>query len=265
VKETEVNPTRRELLAGISLVGAGALLAGCKRQPAGNTNGAVTEQAKPEESSSEESGGEVSAVEDLMREHGVLRRALLVYRESAAKLRENATSVPLSALEKNAQLFRAFGEEYHEKKLEEVYIIPSLRKVQGPAAVYTDVILAQHVRGREVTDYILAVTKADKLPSAAVGPFIEALESFVRMYEHHAAVEDTIVFPAWKESLSDEELDSLSGTFEEIETAQFGEDGFESALKRIAEIEESLGLANLAMFTAPPPPTPPPIPSPSAK
>jgi hemerythrin-like domain-containing protein len=258
-----VNRTRRELLTGISVVGAGALLAGCKRRTAGNATGAPTEQAKADESSGDESGGDVSAVEDLMREHGLLRRALLVYQESVVKLRENATSVPLPALEKNAQLFRAFGEDYHEKKLEEVYIIPSLKKVQGPATVYTDVLLAQHARGREITDYILAVTKADKLPAAAAGPFVEALEAFVRMYEHHAAIEDTIIFPAWKENLSDEELDSLGGTFEEIETAQFGEDGFEAALKRMAEIEESLGLANLGMFTAPAPPAPPPLPSPS--
>jgi hemerythrin-like domain-containing protein len=260
-----VNRTRRELLAGISVAGAGALFAACKRQVASNPNGAPTEKPKAEESSSDESGSDVSPVEDLMREHGVLRRALLVYHESTIKLRENPTSVPLEALEKTAQLFRAFGEDYHEKKLEEVYIFPSIKKVQGPAAVYTDVLLAQHARGREITDYVLAVTKADKLATAAVGPFIEALEGFVRMYEHHAAVEDTIIFPAWKESVSDQELDELGSTFEEIETTQFGEDGFEAALKRMAEIEESLGLVNLGMFTAPAPPAPPPVPSPSPR
>ena len=62
---------------------------------------------------------EVGAVEDLMREHGVLRRALLVYRESAAKLRANA-SVDPKPIQQTAQLFRNFGEDYHERKLEEV-------------------------------------------------------------------------------------------------------------------------------------------------
>ena len=32
--------------------------------------------------------GDVGAVEDLMREHGVLRRAILVFRESASRLRQ---------------------------------------------------------------------------------------------------------------------------------------------------------------------------------
>jgi hemerythrin-like domain-containing protein len=79
------------------------------------------------------------------------------------------------------------------------------------------------------------------------------LESLVRMYEHHAAIEDTIVFPAWKQTLKPKELDDMNEKFEEIEHAQFGEDGFENALKRMAEIEQSLGLSDLAQFTAPPP------------
>ena len=50
------------------------------------------------------------------------------------------------------------------------------------------------------------------------------------------------------------ELDALGEKFEEIEHEQFGDDGFEAALRRMEEIEESLGLSNLDMFTAPPPP-----------
>jgi hypothetical protein len=75
------------------------------------------------------------------------------------------------------------------------------------------------------------------------------------MYEHHATVEDTLVFPVWKKLLPAEAFDDLGEQFEEIEQEQFGEDGFEAALRRMAEIEESLSLANLGMFTAPAPPT----------
>lgn len=249
---SHMNESRRQLLSVFSIVGAGALLAGC-RKPATPPPSARNEEPKSEELG-EEPEGDVTATEDLMREHGILRRALLVYAESAKKLKEDATSVPADALEKTAQLFRVFGEDYHEKKLEETYIFPAVKRSQGPAAVYTDVLLAQHARGREITDYILSVTGGDKIPTAKVGPFVSALESFVRMYEHHAAVEDTIVFPAWKESLRSAELEEMGTKFEEIEQQQFGEDGFESAVKRMSEIEESLGLANLGKFTAPPPP-----------
>jgi hemerythrin-like domain-containing protein len=244
-----VNSTRRQLITGISLVGAGTLLLSCKNGAGGS---ATNREAKPDESP-EDTASVVSATEDLMREHGLLRRALLVYQESASKLKLDPGSVPTEALEKVAQFFRAFGEDYHERKLEEGFIIPAIKKTQSPASSYADALLAQHARGREITDYLLFVSKNARITLATAGAVINALESFVRMYEHHAAVEDTIVFPAWKASVGAKELDELAIKFEEIEEEHFGEDGFEAASKRMAEIEESLGLSNLEMFTAPPP------------
>ena len=245
-----MDQTRRQLLTGLSVVGAGALLVGC-RNP-GNSGSATNKENKQSEQA-DEAAAEVSATEDLMREHGILRRILVVYQESATKLRQDPNSVPLDVLEKAAQLFRAFGEDYHEKKLEEAFVFPGLKKKPSATTVYVDVLTAQHVRGREITDFLLAVTAADKIPANKTESFISALESFARMYEHHAAVEDTIIFPAWKEAIGSLELDEVGAKFEEIEEEMFGEDGFDAALRRIAEIEESLGLANLGMFTAPPP------------
>ena len=54
-----------------------------------------------------------------LRFRGVLRRCLLVYQECVIKLRNDAAAVPADALQKTAALFRTFGEQYHEKKLEE--------------------------------------------------------------------------------------------------------------------------------------------------
>ena len=247
-----MNLKRRQMLLSFSAIGAGTLLAGCA-MPQNSTSGARNDEPRKEGEETEEAAGiEVTATEDLMREHGILRRILLVYTESAAKLRQDAGSVPTDELEKAAQLFRVFGEDYHEKKLEEAYIFPSLRQAQGTASSYVDVLTAQHVRGREITDYILSVTKADKIPAASVEEFTKALESLVRMYEHHAAIEDTIIFPAWKAAVGDKRLDELGAKFEEIETESFGGDGFQAVQKRISEIEQNLGLSNLDMFTAPP-------------
>ena len=243
--------SRRELLAAMSVAGAGALLIGCRTSS--NQAGSVTN----EEPRDVHAPAEVTANEDLMREHGVLRRALIVYRETAARLKQDPASVPAEALEKTALLFRVLGEDYHEKKLEEVYILPVIQKFRGPAAGYVDVLLAQHARGREITDYVLSVTKGDRVPSNAVGPLVSAMESFARMYEYHAAIEDTVVFPSWKASLGEAELDELGAKFEEIEAEHFGgDDGFEAAVSRMLEIEASLGLGNLETFTAPAPPKP---------
>src|SRR5258705_10648331 len=120
-------PNRREWVAGLWSLGAGAILIGCTRSAPTEANEGRKDNADSE--------AEVTATEDLMREHGVLRRALLVYQESAMKLR-SAGVVPPEPLQKTAKLFRAFGEEYHEKKLEEVYIFPAVRKGGGAAGVY---------------------------------------------------------------------------------------------------------------------------------
>ena len=224
---------RRRFLRASTIAGAGLLLSGCRGNLADKGKG-ENEASKEDEN---KKGGEVTATEDLMREHGVLRRALLVYSAAGLKLRTNASSIPPDALQKTAKLFRAFGEEYHEKKLEEAHIFPAVKKVTAEAATYPDILIAQHKRGSEITDYILSVTQGAKVGNNAEA-LAKALDAFVLMYRNHAAREDTIVFPAWKETLHE----------------QFGEDGFENAVKQISAIETSLGLADITQFTAPPPP-----------
>ena len=72
-----------------------------------------------------------------------------------------------------------------------------------------------------------------------------------RMYQAHSAWDDTIVFPAWKKTQSKARLDELADKFEEIEHQQFGKDGFDDAIERIARIEHALGLADLGYYTSP--------------
>jgi hemerythrin-like domain-containing protein len=227
-----VDANRRLVLAG----GAGLILAG------GAGRIALADEKK------------VGATEDLMREHGVLRRALLVYRETAAKLRTDPAKVDPQPLHRTATLFRNFGEDYHEKKLEEAHIFPAVRKAGGPAAAYVDVLVAQHQRGRDITDYILAVTGKGVIGTGDAEPLARVFESLDLMYENHAAREDTIVFPAWKEALSEHQLDQMGEEFEEIEHRQFGKDGFEDAVAQIGQVEEALGYADIARFNASPPP-----------
>jgi hypothetical protein len=75
---------------------------------------------------------EISATEDLMREHGVLRRALIVYGELASRLQAGRRDFNLHALVDAARLFREFGENYHERVLEEQYVFPEVRKGRWP-------------------------------------------------------------------------------------------------------------------------------------
>jgi hemerythrin-like domain-containing protein len=239
--------TRRRFLRLSAATGSALMMVGCAdKSPA--PGGQQSSKEK------EEKGGEVTAAEDLMREHGVIRRALLIYTETSVRLRSDPGSVPPDALQKTARLFRAFGEDYHEKKLEEAYIFPAVKIAGGPAAAMADTLVAQHQRGREITDYILAVTRGAKLGAANAGELAAAFDSLARMYRAHAAREDTVIFPAWKQTLSAGQLDEMNDKFEEIEHQQFGKDGFEDAVRQISDIETSLALGDLSAFTAQPPP-----------
>jgi hemerythrin-like domain-containing protein len=190
---------------------------------------------------------DVEATEDLMREHGVLRRALVVYRECATRLRADAGSIPPEALARTAKLFRTFGEDYHERAVEEPFVLPAIDQTLAGA------IKAQHERGRALQDWILGVAVAPKI-SARAQDLARVLDALARMYETHAAREDTIVFPAWKKTMTKKQLDEMSDRFEEIEKKELGPNGFEHAAREMDEIEASLGLSDLRSFDAPPPP-----------
>ena len=195
----------------------------------------------------------VSAAEDLMREHGVLRRVLVLYRECAALIRANFSGFDGKQLWRAADLFRRFGEAYHEQQLEEAHVFPQVMKAGGEAALIVPVLIAQHGRGREITAYIQAKSAAGGIAGADAAPLASALETFARMYEPHAAYEDTIVFQAWRASLSVRQLDEAADQFEDIEKAAFKGDAFEAAVREVDVIETALGLHDLARYTAPEP------------
>lgn len=243
----------------LTVAGAGALLAACKDGTSAAPPGRgqdlkdVLGQASPQKPVEQaEKPEEVGAVEDLMREHGVIRRVLVVYRESARRLRTDPISVPPDALQRAAKLMRTFGEDYHERQLEEAHIFPAVKQAGGPAAGEIDTLTLQHQRGREITDYVLAVT-ANVIARANIDPLGKTLDAFALMYEEHAAREDTIVFTAWKKTMSPKQLDEAGDLFEDIEKKTFGKDGFDDAVAQVEAIEKEMGF-DWRGLTAPPPP-----------
>ncbi len=194
---------------------------------------------------------ETTAVEDLYSEHGILRRILLIYRQTAKRLRQNPRTVNMGALRDAAVLFRDFGEDYHERICEETYVFPIVRKLQGPTANLPIILTDQHDRGRALTDAILAYAGKASLTSQDTASLAQILDNMADMYDNHAAREDTIVFPAWKRALSAKQYKEMEVTFERIERERFGLDAFERAAAQVSAIEKSLGYADLAQFTAP--------------
>jgi hemerythrin-like domain-containing protein len=190
---------------------------------------------------------EVSPSEDLMREHGVLKRILLVYEEAIRRINAKK-DLPPEALAVSARLIRDFIEDYHEK-LEEDYLFPRFRKA-GKLVDLVDVLLAQHQAGRRLTETAIRLSTPAGLKSPEGRRTLShSLAAFIRMYNPHEAREDTVLFPAFREIVSPHEYDSLGEDFEEKEHKLFGEEGFFRVVDQVSEIEKTLGIYDLSQFT----------------
>jgi hemerythrin-like domain-containing protein len=223
--------SRRAFLAKTSIA-----LAACT---AGSLSRAKDEQDKPAE--------EVSPPEDLMREHGVLKRILLIYGEALRRI-DTKEDLPPEPLAESAKIIRAFVENYHEK-LEENYLFPRFKKA-GKLIDLVDVLLQQHQAGRRLTDITTHLATEQGLKSADDRrKLADSMRQFIRMYSPHEAREDTVLFPAFRSLVSAHEFDSLGEEFEKKEDELFGDDGFFKVVDQVAEIEKKLGIYDLSKFT----------------
>ena len=230
--EERAERARRQFLMDAVGIGSAVLAAAGLRASA-------AEQKKEEEKP-------VSPTEDLMREHGVLRRILLVYGEVIRRV-DAGQPVEAEPVAKAATIVRAFIEEYHEKD-EEEFIFPRFRK-SGKLTSLVDVLAQQHQAGRSLTAGIQRLATAAALGKPSGRSELAAnMRQFIRMYEPHAAREDTVLFPAFAELVSEKELRALMETFEQKEKAlPLGD--FEKMVADVAGIEKAFGIDDLAGFT----------------
>jgi hemerythrin-like domain-containing protein len=189
---------------------------------------------------------EVTPPEDLMREHGVLDRLLLVYEAGLRKFDANEDFDP-AVITGAAQIVRDFIENYHEQSEEEA-VFPRFRKA-GKMVPLVDTLLAQHKAGRRVTERVLQYAPGSRRDGEDRRQLVPAIRSFIAMYRPHAAREDTDLFPLLKELVSPHEYDAMAEDFERKEHKLFGGDGFEMMVRRVAGLEQSIGINDLTQFT----------------
>jgi hemerythrin-like domain-containing protein len=245
-RDSSTDLARRAFLQAGGRAGAGLFLpVTMAAESQAGTKGSASQKGGTQEPKEEEE--DVSPPEDLMREHGVLKRVLLVYDEAIRRIDANH-DLPPDAVRSGAKIIRTFIEDYHEK-LEEDYLFPRFEKA-GRLTDLTKVLRAQHQAGRRVTEQItqLATVQMLKDPSSAT-KLKELMRQFVRMYEPHEAREDTVLFPAFRSIVSKHEFGALGEDFEKKEHQLFGEEGFEKMVDRVASIEKMLGIYDLAQFT----------------
>jgi hemerythrin-like domain-containing protein len=228
----DMDGSRRQFLVATG-AGAGLLVAGA----------APAAAAKPKPRPEPE---DVSPNEDLMREHGLLDRLLLVYEEGLRRLEARA-ELPPDVLPGVAGIVRRFIEDYHER-LEEEHLFPRFEKA-GVELELVKTLRAQHQAGRVLTDGIAKLAAGALKDDGARHQIADAIARFIRMYRPHAAREDTVLFPAVHRVMSKREYDAMGDLFEDREHKLFGQDGFEGMVVEVARLEKSVGIDDLAKFT----------------
>jgi hemerythrin-like domain-containing protein len=229
---TNYQPSRRKFLRAGGIILATSAVGG-----AGNL---LAKEEKKKDN-------EVSPPEDLMREHGVLKRILLVYGEALRRMDANE-DLPPEPIAESAKMIRDFVEDYHEK-LEENFLFPRFKKANKLTDL-VDVLLQQHQGGRRLTDITMQFANNQALKSPDDRrKLADSMRQFIRMYNPHEAREDTVLFPAFRGIVSAHEFDSLGEDFEKKEDELFGDDGFFKVVDRVAGIEKKLGIYELSQFT----------------
>jgi hemerythrin-like domain-containing protein len=189
----------------------------------------------------------VTAPEDLMREHGVLNRCLLIYEEAVRRFR-NKEDVSPEVCNHTAELIRIFVEEYHERN-EEKYIFPVF-EVHKKLVDLVQTLKIQHKAGREVTARVFHLSTPDQFRRQdSRAQLIASCQSFIRMYRPHASREDTILFPALRTLLTPGQVEAIGDKMEEDEHKVLGDEGFERSVDKVASMEQALGIYDLAHFT----------------
>jgi hemerythrin-like domain-containing protein len=220
---------RSGLIAGVAVLSVGKPLLGAESKKEGKED------------------DEIAPTEDLMREHGLLKRVLLIYGEVIRRLDAHEDFSPES-LANAAGIIRRFIEDYHER-LEEDFLFPRFEK-SGKHADLTRTLREQHQAGRRLTDITLHLATAETIKNNSERKQLgDSLRQFIRMYEPHEAREDTVLFPALHKIVTPHDFGALGEDFEKKEHQLFGEDGFEKMVDQVASIEKQLAIYDLNSFT----------------
>jgi hemerythrin-like domain-containing protein len=133
-----------------------------------------------------------------------------------------------------------FVDRCHHGK-EEDLLFPALqakgiKKEGGPIGVMLD----EHRRGREIIKALgLGLEKLKKGDPSAAGEFAREMRSYMELLDGHIEKENTILFPAAEDLLSEEEDEELFKGFERLEEERVGpgkHEAFHRLLERLGGI-----------------------------
>jgi len=229
---------RRDFLRTVGVAGLGMAAASC----------AALKEREPAEKKGRAAPVPVTATEDLMREHGLIERLMIIYQECADRL-SAGVDVPPGVLLNAGVVVDEFVQNYHED-LEEKHIFPLFEKA-GRLTDLVAILRRQHQVGRVLSGRtIFYAGKGNLLQPETKAALVPICQGYTRMYREHLGREDTMVFSAVRDLVSPAEFIRMGDLFEDLETKTLGHEGYEREVGRVADIEKTLGLEDLDKFTA---------------
>jgi hemerythrin-like domain-containing protein len=234
------------------LTGGALLLAGCSKVASSHVNAPGDAAAREEDDATQSDDDSqvayaVSPAEDLLREHGVTQRLLLIFEEGARRIETNQelpTDPFLSALD----IARRFVDEYHAR-VEEEQVFPQFERAQRLGELIP-VLRRQHRVAARISEQLAQSfgSGAAETP-AARGSTIALLRSYARMQRAHEARESTLLIPAMRAIMTAGAFDALYDAVKQKETAVLGADGLFTVIDEIAALERTLEIRDLDRFT----------------
>ncbi len=189
---------------------------------------------------------QVPLTEDLMYEHGILNRVLLIYEEIIKRIDGNI-DFQITTLADALDIIKSFIEDFHEK-VEETYIFPLFEKNKKELKLVAT-LKNQHDKGRQITTKLQNLCATQRLDDTSKRIIKYLLKKFIRMYRPHEARENTVLFPQVRTLLSEQEFKDLGEKIEDLEHEFFGPQSFQDLLKKVEELEKDLNIYNLEQFT----------------
>ena len=230
--KTKINLNRRDWIKYFGMGGISLSIIGCKSFTPNETFKESTEEQN-----------EITPSEDLMFEHGVIERLLLIYNEFAKRIESNE-NVSSKLISDTADIVRGFCENYHEMN-EELYVFPYIEQM-GSQTDLVKTLQRQHDLGRKVTDNI---RKLAEQQNPDFKQLAKQMKSYTFMYIPHISRENSIIFRSLCKLMPENDYKELGENFERTEDEHLGENGYDNTLSKVISIETELGINNLVKYS----------------
>lgn len=191
---------------------------------------------------------ESSPMEDLMKEHGIIERIMLIYQRMIEKA-ITGQEVDVSVIGRASKIVDEYVSKHHERD-EEKYVFPKFREANYIVDL-VDTLEHQHNVSRALNVQAMELSsKGAEITQDEAVRLLDLCGMFINMYLPHISRENTILFPTFFDIVSPEYVREIKEKMEGGEEKVLGETGFRGLVGRIARLEKEAGCHELSRYTA---------------